>query len=233
MKLTFRTTALLAAILSVGLALCCRHTTVPSPLGPEPRAAAAPAPATPPDRPADWATPLDHPGLPNLHRVDDHLYRGAQPTGDGFRELKALGVRTVINLRNFHSERHAASQAGLALEEIPLTPAHITEEDALRFLRVVADKSRGPFFVHCQHGADRTGTMMAVYRVVVCDWSKAEALDEMVNGGFGFHVVWENLPKFIESLDVEKLRRAAGIRPPASGPSVEPPPPPTPGTPLS
>ena len=64
-----------------------------------------------------------------------------------------------------------------------------------------------PVLVHCQHGADRTGTMCAVYRIAVDGWTKKEAIREMRDGGFNFHEVWQNLPRWIEDLDVESIRR--------------------------
>jgi len=71
-------------------------------------------------------------------------------------------------------------------------------------------KARTPVFFHCKHGADRTGTMCAVYRIAVCGWSKDEAIAEMTQGGFGYHTVWTNLIKFIRKLDVEDVKRRAG-----------------------
>jgi hypothetical protein len=75
-------------------------------------------------RPEKWATPLKLPGLPNLHKVSDDLYRGAQPTADGMRELKKLGVKTVVNLRTARSDKDELGDTGLAYEEIPMTAWH-------------------------------------------------------------------------------------------------------------
>ena len=75
----------------------------------------------------------------------------------------------------------------------------------------MGDPGRLPVFVHCRQGADRTGMMCAMYRIVVCGWTKPEAIDEMKNGGFDFNPVWDNLVSFIEKADVEKLEREAGI----------------------
>jgi len=72
---------------------------------------------------------------------------------------------------------------------------------------LAADERRVPVFVHCEHGADRTGIACAAYRIVVQGWSKQQAIDEMVNGGYGFHRVWGNLIDFIRDLDVEYLKR--------------------------
>lgn len=231
MRLTSRALTMAFVLLSIGLALCCRNTPAPCPAGPLPPSEAAQPAIAPADRPAEWAQRLDKPGLPNLHKVADDLYRGAQPTERGFLELKAMGVRTVINLRHLHTadDRTFAAKAGLELVEIPMNTWDVGEDDAIRFLRVVTDKPRGPFFVHCQHGADRTGSMVAAYRVAVCDWSKEKAAAEMNNGGFGFHTVWQNLPKFIEALDVDKLKRSCLTAPAPATPDSGKPPAPKPG----
>ena len=152
------------------------------------------------------------PGLPNLHKVNDGLYRGAQPTAEGIRELEKLGVKTIICLRDKHSDKDILGDSKIAFEHIPMKTWNPEDEQVVRFLQIVADKNRQPVFVHCQHGADRTGTMCAIYRIAVDGWTKQQAIDEMTNGGFNYHSIWTNLPKFIEKLDVEKIKDKAGLK---------------------
>jgi len=172
-------------------------------------------PASVPDEVfATWAKPVTPAidTLPNLHRVSDVLYRGAQPTSpEGFRQLKAMGINTVVNLRSFTSGRKETTDAGLAYESIYMKAWHPEDEDVVQFVRIVTDPARQPVFVHCQHGSDRTGTMCAVYRVVVQGWDKEAAIREMTEGGFGFHEVWAGLPKFLRDLDVPATRQKAGL----------------------
>ena len=163
------------------------------------------------DRPSSWATPVSLKGVPNLHRVSDTLYRSAQPTAEGMKNLAALGVETVVNLRSFHSDREEIGLSGLAYEHIYMKAWHPEDEEAVRFLQIVTNPRRTPVLVHCQHGADRTGTMVALYRVAVEGWSKQEALKEMTKGGFGFHSVWKNLPPWFEALDIEEIKGQAGV----------------------
>ena len=80
------------------------------------------------------------------------------------------------------------------------------------FLQIATNKKRTPVLVHCLHGADRTGTMCAVYRIAVQGWTKDEAIREMTEGGFNFHSVFDNLPEWIRELDIESIRRDAGIK---------------------
>jgi protein tyrosine phosphatase (PTP) superfamily phosphohydrolase (DUF442 family) len=151
-----------------------------------------------------WAECIELPGLPNLYKVSDNLYRGAQPTAEGIKQLKKLGVKTVINLRCLHSDRDEMKGTALSYEHINMTTWNVENNDVIRFLKIVTDSSRTTAFVHCQHGADRTGTMCAIYRIAVQGWSKNEAIEEMTKGGFGYHSFWQNLPKYVRNLDVQK-----------------------------
>jgi len=163
-------------------------------------------------QPAHWASPVQITGVPNLHKVSDSLYRSAQPTAEGMQDLKAMGIKTVINLRSFHSDRDEIGDTGLGYEHICMKAWHPEEKEVVRFLRIVTDNQKTPVLVHCQHGADRTGTMCAVYRVVVQGWTKEEAIKEMTEGGFGFHGIWDNLIQWINKLDIDKIKDEAGIK---------------------
>jgi protein tyrosine phosphatase (PTP) superfamily phosphohydrolase (DUF442 family) len=163
-------------------------------------------------RPETWAQPVKLEGVPNLYRISGELYRGDQPSPQGMQNLKKLGLKTIINLRSFHSDRDEIGGTGLAYEHIFMKAWHPEEKEAVRFLKIVTDPQRAPVLVHCQHGADRTGTMIAVYRIAVQGWSKAEAIREMTLGGFGFHQTWSNLPRWIQKLNIDDIKRQAGIK---------------------
>ena len=154
-------------------------------------------------------------GLPNLSKVSDDLFRCAQPTLNGMRNLKDIGIKTIVNLCAFHSDRDMLKNTGLRYENIHLVawPLIPEEKQAVKFLTIVTDPSRTPVLVHCQHGADRTGTMCAVYRIVVQGWTKEDAIKEMIDGGFGFHRAWGNhLIQWINDLDVGRIRIKSGIK---------------------
>jgi protein tyrosine/serine phosphatase len=169
--------------------------------------------AFPPDstRNPDWAITIEKPGLPNLHKINDQLYRGAQPTVEGMEALKKMGIRTVVNLRSFNSDRKEIGLTGLACEHIYMKTWHVEEHEVIRFLQIVTDTNRTPVFFHCMHGSDRTGTMCAIYRIAVQGWSKEEAIEEMTKGRYGYHTIWKNLVPFIEKLDIEKIKEKAGL----------------------
>jgi protein tyrosine phosphatase (PTP) superfamily phosphohydrolase (DUF442 family) len=162
-------------------------------------------------RPANWAQSIEVAGIKNCCRVTTNLYRGAQPTREGMKQLQQLGIRTVINLRAFHSDKDEVAGTGLKSVRFETKPWHAEEEDVIGFLKVVADTNNLPAFVHCQRGADRTGMMCAMYRIVVCGWTKPEAIDEMKNGGFDFDPAWVGLIRFIEKADIADIKRRAGL----------------------
>ena len=207
-SLLFLTICLVAPVL-----LQCSGEPVPdtaaNPHTPNPAGKPAPDAAR---RPIRWATRVDKPGLPNLHKVSAQLYRGAQPTAEGMRQLRQMGVKTVVNLRKLHSDRDKIGDTGLGYEHIYMNPLHPEDKEVVRFLQIVTDKSRTPALVHCQHGADRTGTMCAILRVVVQGWTKDEAIEEMTEGGFGHHEkIFGNLRSYIRKLDVEAIKRRARL----------------------
>jgi protein tyrosine phosphatase (PTP) superfamily phosphohydrolase (DUF442 family) len=161
---------------------------------------------------SNWAVEINLPGVPNFHKVCDNLYRGVQPTKEGFKELEKMGIKTVVNLRAFHSDANELKGTNLKYEHIEMTTLHAAEKDVVKFLKIATDPNQTPVFVHCQRGADRTGTMCAAYRVVVQDWPKEKAIEEMTKGDFKFYSMWQNLVDFIRKLDVEKIRKQAGIK---------------------
>jgi protein tyrosine phosphatase (PTP) superfamily phosphohydrolase (DUF442 family) len=206
----------LAAVSALIVAACCQSTAPaleqPAPASQPTALASQPTVQATTPRPPNWAEPLQLPGLPNLHKVSDDLYRGAQPTAEGFRELKKLGIKTVVNLCSNHSDLDDMDDLGLGYVSIPMHAWHPEQEDVVQFLKVVADPTKTPVFVHCQHGADRTGGICAAYRVAVQGWKVEDAIKEMIDGGFGFHFLWRGLiSNYLRGLDYAAVREQAGI----------------------
>jgi protein tyrosine phosphatase (PTP) superfamily phosphohydrolase (DUF442 family) len=161
------------------------------------------------NRPPIWAQPVHAAGVKNCFQVTTNLYRGAQPSAEGMAHLQALGVRSVINLRMLRSDGHKLHGTGLKSLNLGMVPWHADPDDVVKFLKAVTDTNNLPAFVHCEYGADRTGLMCAMYRIVVCDWTKQEAIAEMKNGGF--HFSWNTLVSFIEKADVAEFKRRVGL----------------------
>ena len=121
--------------------------------------------------------------LPNFHHVNQHLYRGAQPRSGGMQKLAALGIKTIVNLRaadgRAKGEADEARAAGLRYFNVPMGEyARPTDEQIGRVLAIINDPDNQPVFVHCQRGADRTGTVVAIYRITHDGWTSAKAKQE-------------------------------------------------------
>lgn len=183
--------------------------------------ACAVAPALPPEqRPLNWAQPVGktqlHQGLPNLFQVSPVLYRSAQPTAEGLNLLNqnlavSYGlpkeIKTVVNLRNNEGDGALVIPTGVRYEQIPFDTWQVKETDVVRFLKIVRNPNNQPVLLHCKHGADRTGMMTAIYRIVEQGWRKQDAIAEMTQGGFGYHPIWSNLIRYIEHMDVADIQR--------------------------
>ena len=169
---------------------------------------AAPNPAPIAERPAQWAVPVTLEGVPNLHRITPMLYRSEQPTPLGMKNLEKLGIRTVINLRYFNNDEDEVRGTSLRTEQTRILTWRVGDKHVIEVMRMLKDTGNGPFLIHCQHGADRTGLMSAMYRVLEQGWSPADALAELTEGGYGYHSMWKNIRRYMESVDVEKLRLA-------------------------
>jgi len=127
-------------------------------------------------------------GIPNFHVVAPGIYRGAAPTTQGLSALKDMGIRTIIDLRISPKlvklEKAQALAMGFSWINLPMGSEPPTQKQVDILLATLCKAPAEPVFVHCQHGADRTGCMIGIYRVQVQDWSFAQAWPEMRRYGF-------------------------------------------------
>jgi protein tyrosine/serine phosphatase len=159
------------------------------------------------ERPKEWAQPMNVQGVPNLHQITPNIYRSAQPTPAGMQALEEMGIRTVISFRAYHNDHKALTATKIHEVHIPIETWEIRDAHVVATLRRLKQEKDGPFLIHCQHGADRTGLMSAMYRIVIQGWDKQQAIEEMTKGDYGYHVVWKNILQYIKNVDVEKIRR--------------------------
>jgi protein tyrosine phosphatase (PTP) superfamily phosphohydrolase (DUF442 family) len=153
----------------------------------------------------------DLPGLTNFSPVSRNLYRAAAANRTGYLTVKAMGVRTIIDLRQAHVDLPQIKGLGLNYVWMPANPAHIEDHEVADFLRVVRDPDLQPVLVHCKAGSDRTGTMVAIYRVMEQDWPVDQAALELPR--FGFHRIWVPLLEYLKTFDRGKINALAATRP--------------------
>jgi uncharacterized protein (TIGR01244 family) len=164
-----------------------------------------------PSRPANWAGAVTGTHVPNLYRVEPDLLRSAQPDAAGFQELATLGVKTVLDLRAGHEDASEAGKAALRFLHVPMRAWSAQDDLVIQALRILADPSNRPILVHCQKGADRTGMILALYRVVVQGWTKEDAIREMDDGGYHHSSLFRNLDRYVSNANVAALRRELGV----------------------
>jgi protein tyrosine phosphatase (PTP) superfamily phosphohydrolase (DUF442 family) len=127
-------------------------------------------------------------GIKNFYQVNQNVYRGAQPDDSGFRYLAKIGVKTIIDLRETDSRARAEEAvvraAGMKYVNVPMTGmTPPTSSEITTIFRILEDEKAGPVFVHCKRGADRTGAVMAAYRINHDRWDNARALKEAMERG--------------------------------------------------
>jgi tyrosine-protein phosphatase SIW14 len=187
--------------------------------------AVALAAAAPACRAADEITKQD--GLPNFHRVNEHLYRGGQPRRIGFRKLAGLGIRTVVDLRGSgeRSDKEQALAKSFGMRYINLPLPRFAAPDAQKMqelLRLLDAPENWPVFVHCRRGSDRTGVVIACYRIFHDGWTNERAKREAES--YGLAAVEIRMKRFIMDFrpgsaakqlaagaGTEQASRAAGI----------------------
>jgi protein tyrosine/serine phosphatase len=129
--------------------------------------------------------------LPNLHKVSDTLYRGAQPLTGYAKKLGALGVKTIVNLRGedeiSRDEQTEAETAGLRYFNISMPGLSApSDEQVSRVLAIIDNQENQPVFIHCKRGSDRTGTIAAVYRISHEGWNAERAITEAKRYGMSW-----------------------------------------------
>jgi protein-tyrosine phosphatase len=137
-------------------------------------------------------------GVKNAGKINDRLFRGAQPASEAFAELKRLGITTVVDLRirsgEVNRERRQAESRGLHFLNLPVGGFSAPSDQQLaQFLSLFRGNPNEKVFVHCHYGDDRTGVFVASYRIALDNWSAAQAMHEMYF--FGFNGKWQPVMK--------------------------------------
>src|SRR5262245_16854626 len=159
--------------------------------------------------------------IARFQQVDEHLYRGAQPTELGLTRLHALGIRTILNIRDdgdatVENERRIVESLGMRFVHIPIKDGNIFNwsrripaETVRRFFEALGS-APGPVFIHCKRGTDRTGALVAIYRIARNGWDTARALKEANERGM--RPWYRGLRKQIETFDASTIQNAPATR---------------------
>jgi tyrosine-protein phosphatase SIW14 len=168
-------------------------------------------------------------GILNFHQVSARIYRGAQPNVLGWDSLAKLGVKTVIDLRtdtehDCAAEKRQVEAAGMRYVNVPLREVHAPSDRQISNALNLVDDSASPIFLHCRRGADRTGTVIACYRIAHDGWTNRRALQEAVS--YGMSWLEFGMQRYVLAFHPAGSPPA----PPSAPPPVSPPVPPQIGT---
>ena len=148
----------------------------------------------------------------NFGKMDDRFYRGAQPDEADYKDLKALGIRTIIDLQDSPTnyEKRDVEALGMRYVNIPMSDSSYPKEESINaFLKLVNDPATGKFFAHCAGGRHRTGVVGAIYRFNVNHWNFDQAYTEMKD--YDFYTRWGHgdLKTFVEDYAQKMPSRSA------------------------
>ena len=152
----------------------------------------------------------------NLYKVDSLLYRSEQLVAEDKAIIKNIPIKSIVNLRYFTrsgDKKIFNASYNIKLINHPLLTWRIKAPEIAQTLKIIREhQKQGAVLIHCYHGADRTGIMVAMYRIIYQNWSIKDAKHEMLNGPYGYHSVWKNLEALFTEQTVAEVRQHLGIK---------------------
>jgi protein tyrosine phosphatase (PTP) superfamily phosphohydrolase (DUF442 family) len=158
-------------------------------------------------RPPEWAQPIIAATLENCFRVSEDLFRSAQPGRADIPDLQALGIKSVITLRSFHFD-DVFGRSGFHVSQHPMSAGSVSVAELVAVLREYRAAEK-PVLIHCWRGSDRTGFIVAGFRMIFQNWSCESAIDELRLGGFGYHEAsYPEILKTLREMDIAAVKKA-------------------------
>lgn len=152
-----------------------------------------------------WSVKIENSYLDNFWKINDTIYRCEQPQKKDFGYLNNLGIRAVLNLRTCHTDKRFIKNFNIVEYNVKMKAGNFDDKEIIESIRAIRDSPK-PLIVHCWHGSDRTGVVIAMFRIIYQNWTKEQALLELQNGGYGFHPVFSNIKEYIKNVDVESIK---------------------------
>ena len=150
---------------------------------------------------------VDNRGVKNFHKVNEDLFRSGQPNARAMQQFEASAIRSILNLRNSFGDQHEIKRTGLIQIHLPMKAKKMNVTDVINALRAIKNAEK-PVLVHCYHGSDRTGCVVAAYRMVFESWSKEKAIAEFRQDEYGYNFkLFPNLLTLLQELDIEKVKK--------------------------
>lgn len=158
-------------------------------------------------RPKDWGILVSQ--AQNFYQVSDDVFRSEQPDIAMIPELKYRQIGTIINLRSKDSDSLVFKNENFNLVHIPINTWAINRQDLLEVMQQIkiAKQNNQRVLLHCYHGSDRTGASVAMYRIIFEHWTIDDAVKEMKEGGYGYHIIWKNIDHLFTPENVKWIQQ--------------------------
>ncbi|WP_026094026.1 dual specificity protein phosphatase family protein [Acinetobacter venetianus] len=158
-------------------------------------------------RPQNWGTLISN--SHNFYQVSQDVFRSEQPNAELAQTLKSEKIDTIINLRARNEDVIVLKDQNFNLVHIPIYTWAINRSDLLKAMKAIqtAKQNNHKVLVHCYHGSDRTGATIAMYRIIFENWSIDDAVKEMKEGGYGYHVIWKNIDHLFTPQNVKWIQQ--------------------------
>jgi protein tyrosine/serine phosphatase len=144
--------------------------------------------------------------LTNFYQLNDSIYRSEQPDSKAFQNIERLGIKTILNLRSDRSDTILLRLTKLNYRQIKMVTKDFSDLEIIEALRIIRNSPK-PLLIHCKHGADRTGVVVAMYRIIFENWSRQNAIDELKHGGYGFHKKYVTIPTYLKNVDTAYIKQ--------------------------
>ncbi|WP_205668943.1 dual specificity protein phosphatase family protein [Acinetobacter oleivorans] len=158
-------------------------------------------------RPKDWGTLVSQ--NHNFYQISNDVFRSEQPSAAMISELKNHQIGTIINLRAKDADTLVFKNENFNLVHIPINTWAIDRQDLLEVMQQIkiAKQSNQRVLLHCYHGSDRTGASVAMYRIIFENWAIDDAVKEMKEGGYGYHIIWKNIDRLFTPENVKWIQQ--------------------------
>lgn len=144
----------------------------------------------------------------NLYMINNDLYRSDQPSGKGMEYLDSIGIQVIINFRHQQTDSKKATGYSNNLIHYPINTNRINANDIYQVLKLIRNSPK-PVLIHCKHGSDRTGAIIAAYRMVEQNWTTEKAIEELRQEKYGYHEGWfSNIIELLNTLDSVAIRES-------------------------
>ncbi len=158
-------------------------------------------------RDGNWANKVTASYFNNLYKINDSIYRSEQPANKAIAFIDSSGIKSILNLRQKKDNPGLLNMRSVKSYHIKMAVNNFTDAEIIQSLLIIKNAPK-PLLVHCKHGADRTGVVIAMYRIIFQNWSKEKALEELKDGHYGFHAMYKNIPQYLKTVDTGFIKKS-------------------------